>query len=142
MQKLPTWALVANQARARILRGLEQPLEPACPPTELVYRAGSARLLACLCRDQADVTAETEVAAINADRGQFARELAAFLNAHRLAGDFVRLALWAPERLIRVLVPEMPAALHASVCLMVACDLTGLGETELRALIQGRIAGI
>lgn len=138
MTMLPTWAMVANQARARILRGLEQPHDLAPPPSELVYRARSSRLKACLCREPADRTAE--VTAIGADLDQFARELAPILNAHRLAGDFGRLALWAPERLLGALFSEMPRGLRACICLTVACDLTGCGETDLRAHIRNEIA--
>lgn len=140
MPKRPTWALVANPARARILRGLERPVDPVRPPSELVYRARSPWLTACLRRPHAGRATETGLAAIGADLCQFAGDLAPFLNAHRLAGDFARLSLWAPERLLGMLCAQMPAGLRACVILAAARDLTGLDETELRVLIRGEIA--
>jgi hypothetical protein len=140
MPGAPTWAIVANRATARILRGLEAPDTNGAPPGELVHRARSARLAARLSEASAQPPSRAETGAMASDLRDFAHEIAQLLDVHRLAGDVERIALWAPRAVLDSILAAMSAPLRAAVFLTGERDLTALSETALRACVRDEIA--
>lgn len=124
-----TWALVSDCVRARILRGLERGTGDPDPPTELVERPRGSRIRAALAgapdgRDRPDD-----------DIAQFAGALAQFLDIHRIAADFARLAVFAEPRMLAALQEAAPGALWSTVVLQEPRNLVVLPETALRAAV-------
>lgn len=124
-----TWALVSDCVRARILRGLERGAGDPDPPTELVERPRGFRIRAALagapeCHDRPDD-----------DIAQFAGALAQFLDIHRIAADFARLAVFAEPRMLAALRDAAPEALWSTVVLEEPRNLVVLPETALRAAV-------
>lgn len=145
-----TWALVANEVRARILRGLEDTGPEPFPPTELVMRSrfvclrvalteSSGRGLA-LIRDSHRAGMDLCRDPVAADRTCFAQEIGSVLDRHRAARDFTRLAIFAPPRMLATLTVAMPPAVLRTIVIEDPCDLLLLAEEELRRTIRDRIA--
>lgn len=128
------WALVSDCVRARILRGLERGGADADPPTELVERPHARRIRAAL-SGAATVAADGP----DDDIAHFARALARFLDTHRVAGDFARLAVFAEPRMLAALRAGAPPALWSTVILEEPRNLVILPEASLRASVLGAI---
>ena len=124
-----TWALVSDCVRARILRGLERGAGDPDPPTELVERPRGARIRATL------AGAPEEADRPDDDIAQFAGALAQFLDIHRIAADFARLAVFAEPRMLAALRDAAPEALWSTVVLEEPRNLVVLPETALRAAV-------
>ena len=124
-----TWALVSDCVRARILRGLERGIGDPDPPTELVERPRGARIRAAL------AGAPEEDDRPDEDIAQFAGALAQFLDIHRIAADFARLAVFAEPRMLAALRDAAPEALWSTVVLEEPRNLVVLPETALRAAV-------
>lgn len=149
------WILVMNATRARILRGLPGALPPAAvsgpangtaSPTELVVRARQPYL-----RELLSGTAAAPPGALlprgrapaadwrrplDADEALFCRQVSMMLEAHRLAGDFDRLAVFATPDMLERLHEAMPAGLRERVTAEIAENLVALPA----AALSGRIA--
>jgi protein required for attachment to host cells len=124
-----TWALVSDCVRARILRGLERGIGDPEPPTELVERPRGSRIRAAL------AGAPEEDDRPDEDIAQFAGALAQFLDIHRIAADFARLAVFAEPRMLAALRDAAPEALWSTVVLEEPRNLVVLPETALRAAV-------
>ncbi|WP_371059469.1 host attachment protein [Rhodosalinus sp. 5P4] len=124
------WALVSDCVRARILRGLERGGGDADPPTELVERPQARGIRAALSGAAPGTAAGPEE-----DVAQFARTLLRFLDTHRVAGDFTRLAVFAEPRMLSALRAAAPPALWSTVILEEPRNLVILPETTLRATV-------
>jgi hypothetical protein len=136
-----TWALVANPVRARILRALEAGPDGGQPPGELVERCRSLHLLTELSRPPSgDAPEGAGAEAVAADLRAFARDLARLLDTHRLAGDFARLAVFAPHGMLHHLRAQMSSGLRACVVLERASDLTARDPAELRRVVGHAVA--
>ena len=140
MRGLRTWALVMSGVRARILRDVED--AEADAPVELVSRATSTHL-----RDiQSDKPGRSFSSGsagrrsaiepgsdpIHRDMQDFAREAADYLERHRRAGDFTRLAVFAEPKMLGIVREEFPEALWATVVLDMPTNLIALEPRELR----------
>ncbi|WP_281354797.1 baeRF12 domain-containing protein [Rhodovulum strictum] len=124
-----TWVLAMNPTRARILRGLGEP-GAAGAAAELVMRAGHRHLLAAMDRAAAEgLTHDADPVA--ADQRDFVRQVVHLLEAHRLAGDFERLAVFASPALLCELRSQMPARLAATLAAERARSLMHLSEADL-----------
>lgn len=73
------------------------------------------------------------------DMQDFAGETADFLEKHRRAGDFARLAVFAEPKMLGVLRRECPASLWAAVILDMPLNLIALSERELRSRVLAEI---
>lgn len=142
-----TWALVSNGVRARILRDLED--GDGEDPVELVSKS-QARHLRDLLTDTPDaarfsiddarrLASEEGSKAIRQDTEDFARELISMLEAHRRAGEFTSLALFASLPMLNILRTEMPATLRATIATAEQVNLTHLSPSELRQAIRRRL---
>ncbi len=147
MREARIWALVADETRARILRGLEDgPPEVA---GELIARS-RARHLRDHMADGAGRhpaaktparprTAEEAIAPVRRDIEDFAAEIAGFLDMHRRAEDFDRLAIFAPHPMLGALCAWMPPALRATVFLERDRTLIGLSAQDLRTVLHAEV---
>lgn len=133
------WALILTSARARIVRDV-QPERTLLPP-ELVLRSEARHLRALM---PAIATRATDrrgnrrakvireaVKVLHEDARDFVREVIAVLEAHRRAGDFTRLAIFAPADVLELLWVEMPNVLRGLVIAQSQNDLMQLNPTEL-----------
>lgn len=148
------WILVMNATRARILRGLPGAMPPAAVsgpangtawPAELVVRARQPYLRELLSGAAAAppgaLLPRGRAAAdwrrpLDADEALFCRQVSMMLEAHRLAGDFDRLAVFAAPDMLERLHEAMPAGLRERVTAEIAENLVALSE----AALSGRIA--
>jgi protein required for attachment to host cells len=130
MSKRETWALVTDGVRARILRGVEG---RAGTTVELVSKTSSAHLRALLAEEK-ERTLGGE--AVRRDMRDFARETLRLLDQHRLAGDFDRLAIFAPAAMLGFLRETMPPGLRTAVAAEVAANLVHAPADELRAAVH------
>ncbi|MGP1357271.1 host attachment protein [Roseicyclus sp.] len=143
MRGRKTWALVMSGMRARILRGLES--AEGEEPIELVSQARSPHL-----RDiMADKPGRSFASAgggrrsamepggdvILRDMQDFAQDTGLFLERHRRAGDFERLAVMAEARMLGVLREELPQSVLTTVFLELPMNLVPLPERDLRTKV-------
>lgn len=144
MRRHRLWVLLIDETRARILRAA--PGGDAGPATDLVLRAGQPRLrrlmvaragtgLAVFGDRHPAVTARSQV--LLKDAGAFAQEVVAVLEAHRLAGELDRLAIFATPVMLALLRERLSAGLRR--CLVREWELARPCEAQrdsLRELIQ------
>lgn len=152
MRKPRIWALVADGVRARILRGLEDGTPSSDPPGELVSRSRSQHLRDLMAgkpgrsrspdRSGRSPAMDDGADMVRHDMQDFARELLARLDSHRLAGELERLAIFAAPDMLGILRAEMPRSLRARVFLERAQNLMPLDETELREVVKAEIQGL
>lgn len=143
MAAVKTWALVMNGTRARVLRGLENGVSDAT--IELVSKAKSTHLRDILsdrsgrsfASDGSGRRSAMEPGSdpIMRDMQDFASETIDFLERHRRAGDFQKLAILAAPRMLGILRREMPATLHDKVILEEPTNYITLPQTELRKAV-------
>jgi len=142
-----TWALVMNGVRARILRGIED--SDGEEQVELVSRATSSHLRDIM-SDQAGRSFSSGAPGrrsamelggdpVFRDMQDFAGETTDFLEKHRRAGDFARLAVFAEPKMLGILRAEFPATLWGTVILDLPMNLISLSERDLRAKILDEI---
>jgi protein required for attachment to host cells len=131
------WILVMNSTRARILRGV-----PSRAPAraELVLRSNQRRLREVISdtlvtRPMSQFNGPLSEAGwrrpLDEDEVVFSRQVAALLEAHRLAGDFGRLAVFAAPEMLEILHQAMPPALRDRIVAEVDENLIALSEAEL-----------
>lgn len=136
---LPTWFLVADRARARILEaGDDHALSEVACFVEPAARAGEAALT----RDRPPTVNESVGRARHSiephtplrDKisARFARALCDALEAGHEEGRFDKLVLVAPPRFLGALHAELGKSLCACVVREVRHDLTALAGHELR----------
>lgn len=147
MSKPETWILVADAARARVVRNpdrspkmhqapLETVLEASAEPQPLreVMADRPGRSFASIGARRSAMEYRSEPAR-DATR-HFATSLLSALEVRLAAGDFDQLVICAPPRMLNALRETMPGALAAVVVSQVAKDFTKLAELELRHRIQ------
>jgi hypothetical protein len=139
-----TWALVCSVSRARILRGLA-PL-PAPRPNDLKLRARQDNLRAFVAGRMGPVppAAGAELSpwdCLRADERLFAAEIAALLDAHRLAGEFSHLAVVSPPAMLALLREAFPAGLRQALVLELAMDLLREDGDALRRRVARLVNG-
>ncbi|MDD9731290.1 host attachment protein [Mameliella sp. AT18] len=147
MSRSRTWALIMDSVRARVLRGVEG--ADGEEPVELVSRAKSTHLRDIMAdkagrsfsSDGSGRRSAMELGAdpIHRDMQEFAVDTAEFLERHRRAGDFARLAVFAEPKMLGILRTECPATLWAAVCLDRPLNLISLPERELRERVLEQI---
>ncbi|MFP4328040.1 MAG: host attachment protein [Paracoccaceae bacterium] len=131
------WALVSDGTRARVLRGVGG-APPRAP--ELVQRFRAPFLRAALARRPVpDVP--PPASPLDADMRFFAICLCDDLEAHRAAGDFDHLALFATRRMLALLDQEMPRQLGAVVMHRSARNLIRVPNAPLAAQIAQSLRG-
>ncbi len=140
------WILVMNASRARILRSVEP--TTASGTRDLLLRAAERRLREMLVRldaapprpgrravGRSGAGVEPWRSLLEADRDCFSREVAGFLEAHRLAGDFGRLVVFARPGVLGRLHTAMPNHLRTRVMLEVEQDIIDLPSLALHSRI-------
>lgn len=139
-----TWALVCSASRARILRGLEP--VPAPRQSELKLRARQDNLRALVAGRIGPVPPVAGAAAspwdcLRADERLFAAEIAALLDAHRLAGEFSGLAVVSPPAMLALLREAFPLGLRRAFVLELAMDLLREDGDALRRRVARLVNG-
>lgn len=144
MRGRTTWALVMNAACARILRDLEQ--REGAGPIELVSKAKSTHLRDIMAdkagrsfaSDHSGRRSALEPSSnpIRRDMQDFARETLEFLEKHRRASDFDRLAVFAEAKMLGIVRQEMPASLREVTMREEAINLVSLSPPDLRAWVR------
>ena len=147
MSKPETWILVADAARARVVRNpdrspemhqtsLETVLEASAEPRPLreVMADRPGRSFASTGARRSAMEYRSEP--LRDATRHFAASLLHSLEARLAAGDFGHLVICAPPRMLDALRKTMPDALAAVVVSQVAKDFTKLSELELRHRIQ------
>jgi protein required for attachment to host cells len=136
---LPTWFLVADRARARILeRGSDRALTEVACFVEPAARAGEAELT-----DDRPPTVNESVGRARHSiephtplrdkiSARFARSLCDALETGRNEGRFDKLVLVAPPRFLGALHAELGKSLAACVVREVRHDFTSIGAQDLR----------
>lgn len=137
---LRIWALVTDGMRARILRRLDS--VDGEDPVELFSTSGARHLrdsMAITSRDdlsadddEGDVTSDAPGGPIRKDMEEFAHDILGFLELHRRADDFERLAIFAGPLMLGVLQMALPASLKHILVAERALNLITLPEPELR----------
>ncbi|MDO8313172.1 MAG: host attachment protein [Sideroxyarcus sp.] len=133
------WALILTSARARIMRGV-QPKLTAQPP-ELVLRSEARHFREAMpgilkratdgYGNRRPSVIKEAVAVLREDARDFVREVIAVLEAHRRAGDYTKLAIFAPADMLGLLWEELPTVLRGLVIVRVERDFMRLAPTEL-----------
>ncbi|MGB8814204.1 MAG: host attachment protein [Paracoccaceae bacterium] len=148
MERDVTWVLVLNATRGRILRGVDGPSKSQ--DTELVMRSE--------CRNLRDALAEYPdyrrasgtgfrrmavnefVGSVREDARVFAREVIALLEAHRRAGDFHCLAVFATAEMQEILQAELPNTLRGNLIVESTKDLLHEPESDFRQAVLDEIS--
>lgn len=149
MNEGDTWALVTDGIRARILRGLAR--DGLAPPGELVSLSRSAHLRARLAGrpetgdhgqviDLASAMPLANLKAIRNDMIDFLRETLRLLDQHRLAGDFDRLAVFAPAAVLEICREQAPTRLARIIALASPVYLVATNEQALRLAVTRALA--
>lgn len=142
-----TWALVMDAVRARVLRGVQD--ADGEDPVELVSRASSTHLRDIMA-DKAGRSFASDGSGrrsamepgsdpVRRDMQDFAAETADFLEHHRRAGDFSRLAVFADPKMLGILRTEWPATLWETVFLDLPLNLVSMPERDLRERVLDHI---
>lgn len=132
------WAVVSDGTRARILRDLApSPNAGAARQGDLLMRAQAEGVRGLVTGPgSARRTAQVAARVLQSDVADFAAEIAAMLERHRIAGDFSRLAVFAPGALLRPLHRAMPPGLAGLVMLEVRGNYLWRPEGELRGVVR------
>lgn len=136
MQNDMEWFLVVTATRARILRSLSKPGEAAEP--ELVMRAPGERLRAMMAGSPEHRPASRRLPAgrrhahpLQDDERVFIGQVVALLESHRMAGDFIRLHIFAAQHILDLMQQEAPATLRARIAHEFTLNLAGFSERKL-----------
>jgi len=116
MNDTRTWALFMNGVRARILRGLAN--VGGEEHVEIVSRASLRHIrdvLAELSDPSDEEQKQAQSNAVIRDMQDFAAETGEFLEQHRRAGDFARLAVFATPPMLAILRTELSATLRTAI---------------------------
>lgn len=151
MHKTEIWVLLADAARARVVRHVNRAGDAEQTPMEIIFEASAdPRPLRDIMADApgrsfASTGARRSAMDYHADpvreeTRRFATSLLSDLETRRLAGEFDQLVICAPPRMLGILRDHMPTGLAAVVRAQVAKDLTKLPALQLRAQLQGLTA--
>jgi protein required for attachment to host cells len=146
MHKPKTWALAANGTQARVLIGLEAVTQSGPPPEELTLEA-EARKLGDVMADRPGRSfspsgdgrrSGMDYASDPAkeDMRAFAAEVVELLDAHRAAGDFAQLVVFAAPEMLGLLRGAMTPGLRATVVLERDKNLLHEAPKALRATVR------
>ncbi|TCM77334.1 protein required for attachment to host cells [Rhodovulum steppense] len=148
MGSVRVWGLAMTATRARILRGLSVPGAGGLA-TELVMRARHRHLIEAMQHPPVDAGAAAPIPPpvpegssdpLALDQRDFVRQVVQILETHRVAGDFDRLAIFAPPAILAQLRAEMPSRLAK----VIAAERSGcaihLSETELQDVLRAELA--
>lgn len=144
MNRSKHWFLFASATRGRIVRGLPEPGHLAQSEL-LVLEPG--RNLGTIVRHGAGPgsglngrpptpKAGPGPELLRGNEREFVRAIFVVLEAHRLAGDFERLSIFAPPRMLALLREEMPHRLRPMITAEYPKDLTGIPETQLPDVLR------
>lgn len=147
MRKTEIWVLLADAARARVVRHVNHAGDMEQAPMETIFEASAEhRPLRDIMSDApgrsfASTGARRSAMEYHADpvrdeTRRFAIALLSQLEDRRAAGAFAQLLICAPPRMLGVLRELMPAALAAVVRAQVAKDLTKLPALKIRAQLR------
>lgn len=147
MTRPVVWILLADAARARVVRSPQRSKDMHQAALETVLEvAAERRPLREIMADRpgrsfASTGARRSAMEYHSDpvrdetRG-FAASIASALEARLRRGDFDRLVICAPPRMLNVLRETMSDALAASIKTQLAKDFTKLSELELHKRLQ------
>lgn len=144
MKAKRTWVLVADGARARIIRQLHPKREAEQQLDDLVFEIDHKQLGEVMSDRPGRSFAshgtrrsamEYHSDPVQAQEEQFATSLIDTLVQHLAAGSFDALAIVAEPRMLGVLRQNLPASLRDLIAGEVAKDLTKLPALKLRAAI-------
>lgn len=147
MHKAEIWILLADAARARVMRNPEYSGDMEHAPVETIFEVTAEhRPLRDIMTDApgrsfASVGARRSAMEYHSDpvrdeTRKFAASLLSDIEARFNAGDFDQLVICAPPRMLGVLREVMPNKLTSVVRSEVAKDFTKLPPLELRKLLQ------
>jgi len=139
-----TWALVLNNSRCRILRGVSSKGDKV--PTELVLRS-EARNLRDIISDKPGRSFTSSGGGrrsameygsdpLAEDQREFIHQIIAILESHRRAGDFDNLAIFAEHDMLGQLRQMMPQTLAELVIREVPKNLVQLSAPELAEAVS------
>ncbi|MFD2252591.1 protein required for attachment to host cells [Pseudochelatococcus lubricantis] len=144
MRAEKTWVLVADGARARIVRDLGTSLEAGERPEDLVFEIDHKQLREIMAdkpgrafsshgvrRSAMEYTSDP----VQEQEAAFAATLLEELERRHAAHEFDKLAIIAEPRLLGVIRRILPAALRETVVNEISKDLTKLPNRELREAI-------
>ena len=144
MKPQKIWVLVADGARARILRDVVPAGKTRAGREDLVFRSEQRQLREIMAdkpgRSFASTGTRRSAMEYNSDPVReddraFAATLAEVLDAHRVAGDFDQLVVAAAPQMLGDLRQAFPANLRRATIAEVAKDFTKLPAHELRGAI-------
>ena len=141
------WILVADAARAKVLRLPRPPLDLRNEPLEVVFEDSVEHLP--LREIMADVPGRSFASVgdrrsamayrsdpVREEMASFAASLLAELAARHADGAFDELVVCAPPRMLGALREAMPARLAAAVTGEIGKDFTRLPELDLREVLE------
>ncbi|MGV6871878.1 host attachment protein [Pseudochelatococcus sp. B33] len=144
MKAETTWVLIADGARARIVRDLGASRESGERPGDLVFEIDHKKLREIMSdkpgrsfsshgpqRSAMEYSSDP----VQAQEEKFAGTLLKELERRHASGEFDRLAIIAEPRLLGVIRRILPSTLRGTIVKEVAKDLTKLPEQELREAI-------
>ncbi|WP_284269169.1 host attachment protein [Mesorhizobium huakuii] len=145
MRRQRIWVLVADGARARILRDVLSAGEPSGDGDDLVFKAQRRQLREIMAdkpgRSFASVgtrrsAMEYHSEPVREEDRAFASTLADTLQNHHLAKDFDRLVVVAAPQMLGDLRQAFPESLRKVIAAEIAKDFTKLSALELRDAIR------
>lgn len=147
MQRPVTWVLLIDAGEARVLRKPDPAPEMANLPLETVLdRTSDVRPLREIMSDKpgrsfsshghGQSAMEYSSDPVRDETRAFARDILTELDARLKTGDFARLLVYAPPRMLGLLREVMPDGLAGAVAGEHAKDLLKLPELDLRSLLQ------
>lgn len=149
MRTAEIWILVADAARARVLRVPRRPLDLQHEPLQVVFDHSVEHLP--LREIMADVPGRSFASTgdrrsameyhsdpVRGETADFAASLLTELAARHAQGEFDELVICAPPRMLGALRDAMPARLAAIVTSEIDKDLTKLPARELREVLEDR----
>ena len=145
MKPRRTWVLVADGARARIVRDALSPGEPTDKDEDLVFNSQPRQLRAIMAdkpgRSFASTGARRSAMEYHGDPVReedraFAAMLAETLHRHFLAGDFDQLAIAAAPQMLGDLRQACPESIRKVTVAEIPKDFTKLPMDELRETIR------
>nr|WP_292242816.1 host attachment protein [Mesorhizobium sp.] len=145
MKPQRTWVLIADGARARILRDALSTGKTPDKQEDLVFHTEPRQLREIMAdkpgRSFASTGARRSAMEYHSDPVReedraFAAKLAHTLHGHHVAGDFDQLVVAAPPQMLGDLRLAFPESLRKVTAAEIAKDLTKLPEHELRDVIR------
>ncbi|WP_413771425.1 host attachment protein [Mesorhizobium sp. PAMC28654] len=145
MKPQKIWVLVADEARARILRNVLSAGEPPDEREDLVFHSARRQLREIMadkpgrsfassgvCRSTMEYHSEP----VREEDRAFAAKLAGTLHNHHLAGDFDQLVVAAAPQMLGDLRQAFPESLRKATAAEIAKDFTKLPTHKLRDAIR------